>query len=383
MLDILQKIARDKMTATQPSAWERDGRRIYELDARKAYPNASQEDLDEAWKQAKKSDKPSAISLDDFLALDFPDPKWLANKMIPQGALVAFSGKPGSYKTFFAIWIAKRIAAGLPIFEEMDEEFFCKQTVIQTPILFIEEEQSQPLTFSRLKSLRKTPGVDFHLRIDQGFKMQDETWRKALLADVAHKGIGLIIMDPFSSVMGLENENDNAEVSQVMDLIRKEFISKGITVIFIHHPSKGDTDGKNLRGAGDILGKCDVHLHFEKDETDKRQITVSYEKMRLVPDDEVENFKMRITGDALLHDQHFRYLGPAKPKGEEEREELAEAIKKNMAGGELYGKKVLAESVGQKLNNKKFIGAWEFLEKNGHITASFEKKHGNAQFRLT
>jgi hypothetical protein len=265
-------------------------------------------------------EKPEALSGTELLALNIPKPSWIINNVIPSCGLVAISGKPGSYKSFFALWLAMRAAAGEPQFDDTQEPFFCEQRTVHSPTLFIEEENTTILTRDRYYGLRQVPGAHLYFRIDQGFKMQDEEWRKALLADVEAKGIKLIVADPFSSVMGLEDENNNAEVAVVMDLIRKEFIAKGITFVFIHHPAKGDGEGKGLRGAGDILGKCDVQLHLEKDEEDPCQITVSYEKMRLLRPDAVQNWKMRFIGDEALRDQRFRYLGEAKRRYEEERE---------------------------------------------------------------
>lgn len=329
-----------------------------------------------------KNAKPLSLTGTEFLALKLPKPSWIIDHVIPKGGLVAFSGKPGAYKSFFALWLAMRASAGLPLFDDCDTDFFCKQDTELTPTMFIEEENTQILTQDRYKGLRRVQSDFLHFRVEQQFKMQDRAWREALLADVEAKGIGMIIVDPFSSVMGLENENDNAEVAIVMDLIRKEFINKGITIVFIHHPSKGDTDGKNLRGAGDILGKCDIHLHFEKDAVDKRIVTVSYEKMRLLPDDEVQNFKMRICGDPLFHDGRFRYLGPAKPKHEEERDLLADEIKKNMLTGESYTKSHLAKECGQRIENDRFKSAWKLLEEKGEIRTTFETKNGHPLFRL-
>lgn len=333
--------------------------------------------------RSPQTPKPCAISGSDFRLLKLPPPSWLVERVIPKGGLVAFSGKPGSYKSFFALWLATRTSCGLPLFEDLETDFFCKQDTDMTPTMFIEEENTQILTLDRYKGFKEINADNLFFRVEQQFKMQDPEWRAALLEDVNNKGIGLIIVDPFSSVMGLQNENDNAEVAVVMDIIRTDFINKGITVVFIHHPSKGDSDGKNLRGAGDILGKCDVHLHFEKDTVDKRLITVSYEKMRLIADDDVHNFKMRLTGDSLINDVRFRYLGEAKSKFEAEREKLALEILACMIRGEQYQKSKLAENVGQKLQNKQFVASWEFLEKEGKVSTCLDTKNGHPLFRLT
>jgi archaellum biogenesis ATPase FlaH len=327
---------------------------------------------------------PLAIDGDTFRATKFPKVEWIVNKMIPKGSLVAISGIPGSYKSFFALWLATRTAAGLPLFEigTEDEPYFCEQKTEKTATMFIEEENTAIMTHARYVGFKTPPSNALYFRIDQNFKVKKPEWLKALMEDVDKYKIGLIIMDPFSSVMGLEDENDNAEVSAVMDLIRKTFLDRGVTVVFIHHPSKNAEGGANLRGAGDILGKCDVHLHLEKDEIDRKQVIVSFRKMRLISDDEVTSFKMRASGDSGLGDMSFRYLGEAVPKAEEERNALGRQILALMTPGESYQKSVLASEVGQSHRNKKFISAWQQLEATGKLKPGIEKKNGHPLYYL-
>lgn len=327
---------------------------------------------------------PGAIAGDIFRATKFPKVEWIVNKMIPKGSLVAISGVPGSYKSFFALWLATRTATGQPLFNiaPEDEQYFCEQQTAKTATMFIEEENTAIMTHARYVGFNTEPSSNIFFRIDQSFKIKDPAWLNALLADVDKYNIGLIIMDPFSSVMGFEDENDNAEVSGVMDTIRKTFLDRGVTVVFIHHPSKNAEGGANLRGAGDILGKCDVHLHLEKDEIDRKQVTVSFRKMRLISDDEVITFKMRASGDSLLGDMSFRYLGEAIPKHEIERNALAGQILALMTPGESYQKSKLATEVGQKTDNKKFLAAWQQLEATGKLKPGIEKKNGHPLYHL-
>lgn len=358
------------------------GRTIYT-----AWTKSIELDLDtsyQAWLLAKDKTvtekKQPAQTAKSLEGKALPRPTWLVERLIPSAGLVAISGRPGSYKSFFALWLALRISEGLHVFDSRDEDFFCEQITAKCPVMFIEEENTEILVRDRMLGLKTPRNSNLHFRIDQGFKLGQEIWLKTLEEDIHNLGIKLVIMDPFSSVMGLEDENNNAEVSQKMDLIRKTFLEKGVTVIFLHHPSKGDDSGKNLRGAGDILGKCDVHLHLEKDEIDKKLVTVSYEKMRLVSDDQVQNFKMRFTGDSLFGDAEFRYIGAAKPKYEEARNEISEKLFAAMIPGEPMTKSYVAELVGQDTHNPKFKKAWAQLVFEGRVRASLEKKNGHPMF---
>lgn len=311
--------------------------------------------------------KPPSINDVEMEALVLPRPEWLIHKVIPKGGLVGISGRPGSQKTFFSLWLGLRVAEGLPLFESMETDFFCEQQTMITPTMIIEEENTLILTKDRRRGLKTPCTPRFHYRVSQGFKLQDKTWREALLADVEEHQIGLIIMDPFSSVMGLDNENDNAEVAVAMDLLRKDFIDKGITIIFIHHPAKGDGEGKGLRGAGDIFGKCDVVLNLEKDAVDKQTITVSYEKMRLISELEVQNFKMRLTGDSYIGQAEYRYLGEAASKTDTERNKLKEDIKGFMQAGLAYNRSEVAAGIGSRSSNDRFDAVWKKMVNEGEI----------------
>lgn len=315
--------------------------------------------LKEKTEREAKTEKPSAMTEEELMAMDLPPIEWIINKVIPKGGLVAISGRPGSFKSYFALWLARRIAAGEPIFcdDDLDQPFFCEQKTAKTGVLFIEEENSQIMTRERLRGFRVPSSANLHLRVMQGFKVQDDVWQKNLLEDVKNHNIGVIIMDPFSSVMGLKDENDNAEVSGVMDLLRKEFLEKGVTIIFLHHPSKGDTGAAGLRGAGDILGKVDVHLLMERDEIDKRTAKVSFAKMRLISEEEVQSFKIRLSGDKLAHDERFRYLGSAETKHEETKRKILET----MIIGEEFTRAEVADTMGVASGTYPFNPAWKSL----------------------
>lgn len=314
---------------------------------------------------------PVIFSHKELLELDIAPMNWIVNRMIPYPGLIVISGKPGSYKTFFTFWLGMRVSAGLPLFDECDEPYFCKidgeQPMGKVPTLFIEEENTKQLMKHRAHGMKVFEVGDIYYMIDEGFKFTDERWREAIKETITQKGIKLLILDPFSSVMGLNNENDNAEVSKIMDIVRKEFVNMGLSVILIHHPSKGDGDGLNLRGAGDILGKCDVHLSLEVNDSPDKIIKVRYQKLRVEDISKVSDFNMRLTGDSDFRDLRFRYLGKALKDHEIKRNALADEILETLDPNDEFTQREIAEIVGHKPNNSKFQAAWKLLIKNNQI----------------
>lgn len=326
------------------------------------------------------------LDCDAFEALKPPHTRWIMNLAIPFPGLVAISGRPGSFKTFFALWVAIRAASGLPLFDEYDEPYFT-ETASKEPLgavgtLFIEEENTISLIHERFMGMRsKNLNRNLHFLVDQGFSFQNDLWRQAIKEYVKLHKIRLIVVDPFSSVMGLKDENDNAEVARVMDLIRKDFIANDVTVIFLHHPSKGEDNAASLRGAGDIVGKCDVHLTLEKDKLDPCLIKVSYAKMRVASANLVADFQMRFTGEAFMRDMHFRYVKTVGSRTKEEKTKLATEILAILKEDEEYGKDQIAKRLGQNYRSVKFSVAFDQLVKDGDLKETLNTKNGHSLFR--
>jgi len=313
---------------------------------------------------------PEPLAIDKFYGMSFPKQEWIFDRVIPKDGLIALSGAPGSYKSFFALWMALQAGMGKPLFNA-EQIIGNNQSELKT--LFIEEENTLRLMHQRIRVLKNGKSRNVFFKIDDGFKMQDDEARANVIQFCMFNGISLVILDPFSSVMGLRDENNNAEVSVIMDIIRKTFVAQGISVMFIHHPAKNAEGGKNLRGAGDILGKCDVHLSMEKDEQDKKLITISYEKMRLISEDDVWDFKVKFSGDEILGHE-FVYLDEAKPKYQEERDQLQNSLLEFMQEGVEYTRGEVAENTGNGSNGQKFRNVWAEMLKKGLIKQNIMNK---------
>jgi hypothetical protein len=313
---------------------------------------------------------PEPLAIDKFYGISFPKQEWIFDRVIPKDGLIALSGAPGSYKSFFALWMALQAGMGKPLFNA-EQIIGNNQSELKT--LFIEEENTLRLMHQRVRVLKNGKSRNVFFKIDDGFKMQDDEARANVIQFCMFNSISLVVLDPFSSVMGLKDENNNAEVSVIMDIIRKTFVAQGISVMFIHHPAKNAEGGKNLRGAGDILGKCDVHISMEKDEQDKKLITISYEKMRLISEDDIWDFKVKFSGDEIMG-YEFVYLDEAKPKYQEERETMLADMLKLMQPMVEYKQKEITELLGTAKQNRRFQAIWSEAIKEGWIVQNVTSK---------
>jgi len=77
------------------------------------------------------------------------------------------------------------------------------------------------------------------------------------------KGYGLIVLDPLSSFMG-GDENDNSEASTFMKPFKKWVADEDKSIIFLHHHTKGDGKSAGVfRGATTI--RTSVRIAYEMD----------------------------------------------------------------------------------------------------------------------
>ena len=326
------------------------------------------------------------ISLDDFEALALEPPNWLIDHVVPKAGLIALSGKFGSYKTFFAIWMGLRIAQGLPLFDVPQDKtaeecnYLHKNHTGHTGpqgVLIVEEENSDGLIQERTKYFKKPKGIPFVLLPNKGFKLTKPDYLDILAERCFLDNIKLVILDPFSSVLGAESENDNAEISGIMDKMRHGLVDKGVSVMFLHHPAKSGMHqdaGNNLRGAGDILGKCDVHLCLTVPKKRDSLIKVTYEKLRIANMREVEDFEMRFIEANILEGAYFRYEREARDEREVKEEEDVAKLLSLFTKGQEATRKEIAEGFGLSSSHRVFISVWDKALAEGFIKQNITSK---------
>lgn len=310
----------------------------------------------------------------ELLELDIPPMIWMSHMLIPNPGLIAISGQPGAHKTFFSMWLAMRIADGKRLFDEMDEPFFSTQTdePKAANVLFIEEENTKQEIQKRFKQLKPMDNLEnIAFQIERGFRFTDPEWCEAIFQETVKRNIKVLIFDSLLSCLGVKNENDNAELAAVLDIVRHEFVAKGLSVIFIHHPAKNQEGGNGLRGAGDILGKMDVHLCLTKDNEDKRKVTISYEKMRVADEALLSNFQVKLSGEGDLRSLQYRYLGVTKTKTEDMTEKIKAVMSTRQDGWE---RSELTTALGLEDDNGTFSRSWDKMKKEKIVYRGVDKR---------
>lgn len=102
-----------------------------------------------------------------------------------------------------------------------------------------------------------------------------ETYCRQVARIAARKGIALVVIDTFSKVSPVENENDSAQVSAAM-MALTPIVETGAGLLLIHHERKsGGDEGDAIRGSGAFAASVDVLAELRrfapKDRSDRRR----------------------------------------------------------------------------------------------------------------
>lgn len=310
----------------------------------------------------------------ELISAHFPPLVWLVHHTVPSPGLVAISGRPGNYKTWFATWLARCIIGQRPPFAEYVTEpegntNLKKVCDIESACLFIENEMSKRQMSTRAQLMAVYAPEKMHWLVGSGANIRDPKWVKWIKEYIKKHKINLMILDPFTAIASMKDENSNAEANQVMNLIRTEFVDSELecTVIFLHHPSKGDDGGKNLRGAGDIVGKCDIHLALEKVDAKERIVRVTYEKTRDVDEAELNNFDMQLRENPETKKLEWIYLGVAKSDWAQKRDQMRKDILSLFEEQSSWSRRDVAKQLNTTTTAEAFSHIWRDLLGEGVI----------------
>jgi AAA domain len=175
--------------------------------------------------------------------------------MLPQGAIVAFYGRPGAKKSFVVLDIAACVSAGLP---------WQGQEVRGGPSLYVASEGSAGMS-KRIEAWKQTFRVpslpDLHVFPDVMNLLDSDA--SELLARVAKAlKARLVVIDTLNRSIPGGDENAPKDMSRfvaAVDRIRK---LSGATVVIVHHVARKED---NFRGHSLVEGALDTKIRVEAD----------------------------------------------------------------------------------------------------------------------
>jgi len=292
------------------------------------------------------------VSLSELMKTEFPEAKWIVQDLIPVEGIVALSGAPASYKTWFILDLAIKVAEGKPLFDQFETK--------QCSVLFIDEETGAQWIQKRIAKLSSNFDIPIQLFSQTGFKLSDKTIPR-LLYLIEKYEIGVIIFDSLVRINTAKDENSSLEIEDKVGRLFRKLTNAGVTVIFTHHHRKlghlqKSNPSQDMRGSGDILALVDSHIALERK---KESVVVTQAKSRhnqeLKPFSlnfitEDERFRLEFAGDVdVFQDKKVVITEAIKELLTREgkamnKSEICEALRASkIDGGESTYKKVIKE----------------------------------------
>lgn len=269
----------------KPPLDEKELRSMFESIANKEYA-----------KSQVKTQIKKPLSFTDLMAAHYEEETWLVDSLIPSEGIIAISGIPASYKTWFVLEMAIAISSGIPLFDTFK--------TIQTGVLLVDEESGCRLLQKRLKLITDRKTLPISVLPKTGFKLTQQS-AKEILSFAKENKIGLIVFDSLVRIHNARDENDALQMAAVFSLMQSLTVA-GITVIFIHHNRKqGASVGalsQSMRGSSDILAAVDCHIAVERDEN---ELTIIQTKLRNAEENKPFKIKLIQQENKIV----FEYLG--------------------------------------------------------------------------
>lgn len=184
--------------------------------------------------------------------------KWLVEGILPADSFAAIYGKPGSYKSFAALYLSAMVATGLEAFGRATQA---------GAVVYIAAEGGAGLK-RRKDALFKERGLPadaplFFIKASVNlFSSLDD--RDAIVAAIEALGIkpALVVVDTFARVTAGADENQVKDVSQAINVLASIQDAFGATVLIVHHSGKDESRG--MRGSTALLGAVDSEISCEK-----------------------------------------------------------------------------------------------------------------------
>lgn len=183
--------------------------------------------------------------------------RWLVKDVLPASSFAAIYGRPGSFKSFCALYLASMIASGRDAFGNATTQGAC---------VYVAGEGGAGLKRRRDALLRQhdlpsdLPVHFVKAQLNLSTSLED---MEALFAAIRAASVApsLIIFDTFARIF-IGDENSAKDVGAciaILGAIQAEF---NCCVCIVHHSAKSNDQA--MRGSSALLGAVDTELHCEK-----------------------------------------------------------------------------------------------------------------------
>ena len=182
-------------------------------------------------------------------------PPWLWNGYIARGAITLLTGIWKGGKTVLITHLLRDLYLGTGL---------CSKA-IEGPVLVVSEE---PLTHwaGREQDSEFDQRVLF-LRRPSFARCDDAQWHRLIqeiTTKVRDSNAELVIIDALPNIWAVDNENDAAQVSEALSIMR-DISEAGAALLLVHHPRKGESGLQTAsRGSGALPSFADILVDLGK-----------------------------------------------------------------------------------------------------------------------
>lgn len=207
---------------------------------------------------AKKDDP---FVLEHWAALEDKPVRWLVKGVIPAGGFIALFGKPGTFKSFGALYIGSMVASGQPCFGQETE---------QTAVVYIAGEGGGGMR-NRMRAIRSAHNLPkdapiFFLRRQIDLRSTLEDADKLIRAiEALGVKVGLLIIDTLARAFAGGNENASEDMGAFMAICAMIQRRLDCAVLIVHHSGKDEARG--MRGHSSLFGAIDAELEVTRQPT--------------------------------------------------------------------------------------------------------------------
>lgn len=203
-----------------------------------------------------KRDPIAVLSQAELLAR--PAPEWWVEGWVQKGTIAELAGPPGLGKSFLALHLASCMASGTPVWRRPVSKARILYVVAEGASAFGERGRAWQLAHPSAYVPADAIGY-----VERGVNLSNTESVRELREVFEAGGYDVLILDTYSQLSGVADENSAAENARVLNAIRSiREVKEGASVILVHHT---DARGTKARGSTTLTANVDTVLMLKPD----------------------------------------------------------------------------------------------------------------------
>jgi hypothetical protein len=220
------------------------------------------------------------IKVNEFLAREHIDPKWMIEGIWSDKSHGIIAGEPKTRKSYIAIDIAVSVATGTKCFGYFE-------VAKAAPVLMIQEEVADAEMSKRLRWIIESKGlsgnvergddgaisvelphdINLYLHNRKGFDLSNTDKLQELTNWIHDLEIKLVILDPLQMMLGEVDENRTSELRPILVNLLRMKEATGCGVMILHHYNKASavnpkSGGQRMSGSHALHGWIESALYL-------------------------------------------------------------------------------------------------------------------------